>query len=122
MDQKAAPLILHLGKWSPSRPRPPLNRTLDSRLGVSEKRRESFLPLPGIEPRFVGCPVCGLVTTVTELFRLPCIAVISEYLVCDVGMTSCVGTGNGERGRERERESVCVCARVRAWLDGPTDG
>ena len=29
-----------------------------------------FLPLPGIEPRFLGCPARGVVTILTELHRL----------------------------------------------------
>lgn len=28
-------------------------------------------PLPGIEPRIHGCPVCSLVTVPTELYGIP---------------------------------------------------
>jgi len=45
------------------------------RLGGFQRRSGYFgeiylLPRPGIEPRFVGRPDCGLVTIVTELSRL----------------------------------------------------
>jgi len=31
---------------------------------------ESLLHLPGINPQVLGCPLCSLVTTKTEVFRL----------------------------------------------------
>ena len=79
----------------------PLNR----RLGGPQCQSGCFgdekhpLPLPGIEPHFVGCPTRSLVTTPKEQCRLPHNQITStfcRYVFTHVSTTGCVKEFAGE--------------------------
>ena len=60
--------------------RHPLNSTLGGPQSLSGRFAEEkyLLPLSGIEPRFIHCPACSLVTITITLFRLPPLFCMSQ--------------------------------------------
>ena len=69
-------------------------------------RGEKYLPLPRIEPIFSSCPVCCLVTVVTELF-LPVTVILTTTWDSDLilwGDTTC-----DKRCKQALGCSICLC-------------